>query len=109
MAGWFVSRFAFTVITNVGFDLRGPGFPAFLFPLLQLLPNGIAFTAVGALVAPSRRMATATTLAVLCVVMSLVIHVLLPSNVGLTNYMHFLGASLGAILGIAVVSKVTRG
>jgi hypothetical protein len=107
VAGWFVSRVAFAVMTNTGLDLRGPGYPAFLFPLLQLFPNGIAFTAVGALVAPSRRMTTATTLAVLCILMSLLIHVLLPSNVGLTNHMHFLGASLGAVIGIAVVFKLS--
>lgn len=104
-----VSGLVFALMTSIGIDLRGPGYAAFLFPLLQLLPNSIAFTVVGTLAAPSRRSATATTLAVLCVVMSLMIHVILPSNRGLANYIHFAGASLGALIGIAVVSKVTRG
>ena len=108
MAGWLAPRIAFLVMTNLGVDLRGPAYPAFLFPLWQLLPSGIAFTALGGLVAPSRLMTTTTTLAVLYTAMSLLIHVLLPSHVGMTNYMHFLGASLGTVIGIGVVFKLSR-
>ena len=108
VASRLVSGLVFALMTSIGIDLRGPDYPAFLFPLLQLLPNGFAFTAVGALVAPTRRSTTATTLAVLYALMSHLIHIVLPSNPGLTNYMHFTGASLGAVIGIAVVFRFTQ-
>lgn len=102
-ASWLFGSAVVFLFSLVGAELRGSGYPAFLFPLLQTLPSGIAFTLVGALVAPSRQTATATLLATLFIPMSLVIHILGQSNPGLTNYMHAIGGSLGAVSGVAVV------
>lgn len=104
IASWLVSRIVFSLMSTIGLDLSGR--LSFLFPLLQMLPNGFAFTVVGVLVSPSRRLALATTLAAFYVGLSLVIHVIVPPNPGLTNYMHLAGASLGAIAGIALFKLI---
>ena len=64
-AGWLFAGSAVFLISLVGIDLRGPGYPAFLVPLLQLLPSGVASTVVGALTAPRMRLPTASILAAL--------------------------------------------
>ena len=83
--------------------LRNPGYPEYLFPLMFLLPSGLAFTFVGAFVAPGYRLAIAICLTALCIIQSLCIHILMQEHPGLTNYMHTIGESLGAMLGVAVL------
>ena len=88
--------------------LRSPVYPEFLFPLLMLLPSGMAFTVAGALVAPRYRIAVAIGLTVLCVTQSIGIHILMPSSPGLVNYMHSLGESLGSTLGAILITFQIR-
>ena len=74
-ASWFFGGVLSFPLSLVGTDLRGSGYSDFLFPLQQLLPSGVAFTLAGALVAPRLRVATAMSLAALCVLMSVQIHI----------------------------------
>lgn len=108
IAGWFFAGSVDFLISLVGVELRNSAFPAFVFPLVQLLPSGMAFTVAGALTAPNRRTTTASILAALCILMALQIHVLGQSNPGLTNYMHSAGQSLGALIGIGVTEYLVR-
>ena len=101
LASWLFGGVVVFLLSSLGIELRGSGYPAFVFPLLQTLPAGIAFTMVGAIVAPSRRTATATTLAALYILISLVIHIIGQPTLGLANYMHAMGGSLGALIGAA--------
>ena len=100
-ASWLFGGVVVFLLSSLGIELRGSGYPAFVFPLVQTFPNGVVFTMAGALVAPGRRTATATTLAALFIPMSLVIHIIGQSSPGLTNYMHAIGGSLGALIGAA--------
>lgn len=88
--------------------LREPYYPAFLFPLLFLIPSGALFTICGAMTAPQRRLHVATLLATCCIILSLQRHVLGQRSPGLTNLMHFTGESLGAAIGVLVVYYITR-
>jgi hypothetical protein len=105
LASWLFGGIIVFLLSSLGVNLRGGAYPAFLFPLLQYLPSGIAFTFVGALVAPSRRIATATVLAAMCILISLMTHIFWQSNPGLTNYMHAMGESLGAVTGVAATFR----
>jgi hypothetical protein len=87
--------------------LREPYYPAFLFPLLFLLPSGAFFTFCGGMTAPQRRLPVATLLAISCILLSLQRHVLGQRGPGLTNFMHFTGESLGVAIGVVVVYYVT--
>lgn len=100
-ASWLFGGAVVFLLSSLGIEVRGSGYPAFVFPLLQTFPAGVAFTMVGAFVAPRKRTATATTLAALFIPMSLVIHIIGQSSPGLTNYMHATGGSLGALIGAA--------
>lgn len=82
---------------------RSPGYAEFLFPLLFLLPSGVAFTLVGGLVAPRYQVAIAICLAAWCIIQSLCVHVITQPSPGLTNYMHATGETLGAVIGVASV------
>jgi len=84
-------------------DLRGPGYPSVLFPLVYYLPSGAAFTLTGALIAPRARRIIASILATSCAGLSLLRHVILHPNPGLTNYMHATGESLGAAIGVGTI------
>lgn len=102
--GWWLSGGALAVLPSlVGIDLRGSGYPKFLFPLLFYLSSGVVFTLVGGLIAPAKRPVTATGLAVLLILLSIQIHILGQPNPGLTNYMHCTGEALGAAIGVAVI------
>ena len=107
-ASWVLGGVVGLLLSLIGTELRGPGYPEFLFPLQQLLPGGIAFTLVGALMAPRLRVATAMSLAALCILMSVQIHIVGQSNPGLTNYMHSAGQSLGAVVGVGAVVYLAR-
>lgn len=98
LAGWLGHRFG-----SLFHFLRNPAYPEYLFPLLFLVPSGLAFTFVGAIVAPRYRVVTVICLTALCIIQSLCIHILTQPNRGLVNYMHSLGESLGALLGVAAV------
>jgi cytosine/uracil/thiamine/allantoin permease len=82
---------------------RNPGYAEFLFPLLFLLPSGVAFTLVGAMVAPRYRVAIAICLAAWCSIQSLCVHIITQPSPGLTNYMHATGQTLGSVIGVASV------
>lgn len=84
---------------------RGPGYPDFLYPLLQYFPGGLALAFVGGMVAPKRRLTVALTLAVLLMSYSWLIHVIGQPSPGLVNYMHATGESLGALIGVALVGR----
>lgn len=84
---------------------RGPGYPDFLYPLLQYLPGGLALTFVAGMVAPKRRLTVAFALAGLLMFYSWQIHVIAQRSPGLVNYMHATGESLGALIGVALVSR----
>lgn len=99
LAAWVFSGVVIPFLSFVGIDLRSPVYPAFVFPILQVIPRGIAFAYIGAITAPRGRTATAVLLVVLRSVLSLQVHILGHSNTRLTNYVHFIGASLGAVLG----------
>lgn len=106
-ASWLFRGVGHFLLSLLGIDLRGPGYPEFLFPLQQLLPGGLAFVLVGAWVAPKRqRRVAAGSLMVLGVLISVLIHVAGQTRPGLTNYMHFTGESLGALLGVVLVYYV---
>lgn len=102
-AKWLCGGIGGFLLSSAGIEIRGTGYPAFLFPLLQTLPVGVAFTLVGAFVAPDGKTVTATVLTGFLILMSVTIHVFGQSNPGLTNYMHVTGESLGAIIGVVVV------
>ena len=85
--------------------LRGPGYPEFLFPLLQYLPSGVAMVFVGAMIAPSWKVVTSIGLAVLLLPLMWVVHVFGQSSPGLTNYMHATGDSIGLLVGVALIIR----
>lgn len=105
LAGWFFAGSVDFLLSLVGIDLRESAFPPFLFPLIQLLPSGAAFTIAGALTAPNRQAATGSVLAALSFLMAVQIHVLGQPNPGLTNYMHATGQSLGALAGVSFIVR----
>jgi hypothetical protein len=107
-ASWVFGGAMGFLLSLLRVELRGPGYPEFLFPLQQLLPSGTAFALVGALVAPRLRLVTAAALAAFCILMSVQIHIVGQSNPGLTNYMHSTGESLGAVIGVVVVVYLVR-
>lgn len=84
---------------------REPGYPDFLYPLLQYFPGGLALTFVGGMVAPKRRLTVAFALAGLLMLYSWLIHVIVQRSPGLVNYMHATGESLGALIGVALVRR----
>ena len=109
MIAWWISGGVLSFLPSlVGLDLRGTVYPTFLFPLLFYLGSGVAFTLVGGLIAPAKRIATSMTLAILCILMSVQVHIMGQSNPGLTNYMHSTGEALGAVIGVGVLYRVRR-
>ena len=84
--------------------LKSPGYPEHIFQLMFLLPSGLAFTVAGAFVAPRHRIAVGFGLTALCMILSLGIHILMRSNPGLVNYLHFIGESVGAMLGAILIA-----
>jgi hypothetical protein len=104
-ASWLFRGIVVFLLASLGVELRGTEYPAFLFPLLQTLPSGCAFTFLGALTAPRRRPTAAMVLAAFWILMSLVIHIIGQSSPGLTNYMHATGESLGAVIGVVIISR----
>ena len=82
-------------------DLRGPAYPAFLFPFTLLFFSGLAFSACGAFVAPQRRTWVACCLAGLCVAASWYTHVL-TQEAEMHNIMTSVGETEGAIFGVAI-------
>ncbi len=108
IAGWlFAGVFGF-LLSRIGIDLRGSAYPAFLFPLLQLLPSGLAFTVAGALIAPRSRVIVAIVLAIVCISLSILRHIVGQSSPGLTNYMHVSGELLGAVIGVLYLAVRSR-
>lgn len=97
LGGWLGRTFGIVFLF-----LRAPVYPDFLFPLLSLLPSGLAFTLVGTLLAPRHRNVVAICLAACCVILSLFVHICSQAHPGLVNYMHSTGQSLGAMLGLAL-------
>lgn len=85
--------------------LRGPGYPAFLFPLLQYLPSGVALVFVGATVAPSRKVPTSIALTALWMPSMWIVHVFGQTSPGLTNCMHATGDSIGLLVGVALIIR----
>lgn len=109
VASWLVRGSApFLLSFGGAIDLRGAAYPEFLFPLLYYMPCGAAFTFVGAMTAPGNRRTTAAVLAAACIILSLMQHVLMHPNPGLTNYMDSTGESIGALLGVAAVLYLVR-
>ena len=84
--------------------LRSPAYPEFLFPFLQYFPSGVALTFVGATVAPSQKVTVAIVLAVVWLPLVWLTHVFGQSTVGLVNYMHATGDSLGTLTGVALTA-----
>jgi hypothetical protein len=103
LGGWFGRS-----VGGLFLFLRNLGYPEYLFPLMFLLPSGLVFTVAGTLVAPRYRIAVAIGLTALCLIQSLVIHILMPSSPGLVNYMHSIGESLGATLGAILITLLVR-
>lgn len=103
LAGWLLKHTGVVFHSHLGLDRQGSGYSAFILPVLQTLPNGIAFTLAGALMAPGFRSLTATVLAALCIPVSTAIHIFAHPGPGLTNYMYTTGESLGAVIGVAGV------
>ncbi len=100
VSSWLFAGVFDFLLSRIGVDLRGPAYPAFVFPFVQLLPSGLAFSLVGALMASRSRVTTAIILAAICILLSLLQHVIGQSTPGLTNYMHATGESLGALVGV---------
>lgn len=104
LAHWLLQGLGFALFSF----LRGPGYPEFLFPLFQYLPSGVALILVGAMVAPSRKVATSIWLAVLWMPLMWMVHVFGQSSPGLTNYMHATGDSIGSLVGVALIFRQVR-
>ena len=98
LAHWLLQGGGFALFSF----LRGPGYPEFLFPLLQYLPSGFVLTFAGATVAPSRKVAVSIGLAVAWLPLVWLTHVFGQSSVGLVNYMHATGDSLGQVAGVSL-------
>lgn len=81
------------------FSQGGSGLVYYLQLVLFYFPKEAAFVIAGAKMAPRYRLATCIILAVAAILMSLIVHMLGQSNVGLVNYMHFAAESLGAVCG----------
>lgn len=106
LASWVVRGLGPFLLSLGGLlDLRSPNYPEFLFPLTNFLPSGAAFSFVGAMVAPRARLGASVILAVFCIAISCVVHVLTQVNPGLTNYMHVTGEALGVMIGAACVAR----
>ncbi|MCH2201678.1 MAG: hypothetical protein MK102_06895 [Fuerstiella sp.] len=103
LAGWLLEHPRAIFDAQIGLDRQGSGYSAFIVPVLQSLPSGIAFAVAGTVIAPGFRPATAIVLAALCIPISTGIHIFAQPDPGLTNYMHSTGESLGALLGVAGV------
>ncbi len=108
VASWLVHGISDFLLSTAGLDLRGSGYPEFLFPLQQLLPSGVVFVLAGVLLAPSRRRAAVIALVVLGISSSWSVHVVTQSAPGLTNFMHATGDSLGLCIGATVVWYLDR-
>tara|TARA_R110002072_G_C7977032_1_gene535647 strand:- start:17898 stop:18443 length:546 start_codon:yes stop_codon:yes gene_type:complete len=104
LAHWLMQRFAFALFSF----LRGPGYPEFLFPLFQYLPSGFVLIFAGISVAPSRKVAVSIGLAVVWLPLVWLTHVFGQSSVGLVNYMHATGDSLGTLVGVALIVHRVR-
>ena len=109
LASWVLQGSGSFILSLGGMlDLRGPNYPAFLFPLLFYLSSGAAFSFVGAMTAPRLRIAAGVILAAFCICLSCMVHIFTQKNAGLTNYMHATGEALGAVIGVAVVACLVR-
>lgn len=98
LAHWLLQGLGFALFSF----LRGPGYPEFLFPLVQYFPSSVALIFVGATVAPRRRLEVAVILAAVSMYLSWKIHVLGQLTPGLANYMHATGDSIGLLVGVTL-------
>jgi hypothetical protein len=84
-------------------DPRESGYPELLSMLIRYGSTGAFFVIAGTLTAPRSRLTAAIVLAACWMLMSLLKHILLPENVGPTNYTHVAAESLGAACGVACI------
>ena len=102
----YVAHWLFEGLGHALFSfLRSQAYPEFIFPLLQYFPSGIALTFAGALIAPSRKVTVSIGLGILWLPLTWLTHVFGQSTVGIVNYMHATGGSLGALTGIALAAR----
>jgi len=89
LAGW-IAHFAFGLLSLAVASVLSESAANYARLLLYYAPKDAAFVIVGARVAP-RPLATAVVLAVAAMAVSLLVHILGQSTVGVTNYLHFMG------------------
>lgn len=102
LASWLFGGVLTFLLLALGVELRSAYYPVFLFPLLQTLPSGLAFTLVGSQIAPRPRILTASILALICAAISLWIHVISQPAPGVVNVAHAAGDAAGGLLGIGL-------
>jgi|GEM_PF-4147745 len=76
--------------------------------VLMYIPKEWVFVVAGAWVAPRSPRTTASVLAVVTGVISLLTHLLMQQHVGWVNWMHFTAELMGAALGVLCVATWTR-
>ena len=105
---WLCAGLLVFVFSIVGIDLQGPSYPAFLHPFLFYLASGFVVSFMAGMIAPSKPIMIAGVLALICVMLSIYIHIVTQTNCGLTNYMHVTGETVGAAVGVGLVIYISR-
>ena len=106
LAGW-VAHVACGMLSMAVASTLSESASLYVRLLLYYAPKDAAFVIAGAKIAP-RPLATAVALAVAATAISLMVHILVPRTVGVTNYLHFAAESAGAIFGAALTYATTR-
>lgn len=109
LGGWaahlFCTQIVRFLISTVGLSSESAVI-GFVFLVLGHLPQKVAFVVAGAEIAPHARRTTAIVLAVVAAIMSLLIHLLVQSRIGSTNFAHFTAEAIGAALGVVIVARI---
>lgn len=99
--GAFAARFVGGIAGYAAAHALGSESGSTVALLTLLLAYGIgtaAFVLAGALAAPRHRAVVAIALAAICVIVSLLTHVLSQGHPGRTNYLHLAAETVGAVL-----------